>query len=81
MTILSLDEEGRIVESENEYVELKGVGPRHFELIKEEWEGEVYMAVAFQRTNEVRIYRVRGKVVEEVAHLAGLEGVTCVVWR
>ncbi|GAA5916394.1 lactonase family protein [Sporobolomyces salmoneus] len=101
LTILALDEEGKVVEGEEAktFKELGGVGPRHFELSsassqKEEGivkmedgettkgEGEkTYMAVAFQRTNEVVIYQVEGKEIEEVTRIGGIEGATCVIWK
>ncbi|GAA5963887.1 hypothetical protein JCM3765_004054 [Sporobolomyces pararoseus] len=93
MTILSLDEEGKIIEGEGgiSYKEFGAVGARHFKSsssspstgeVKMEVEGEkVYMAVAFQRTNEVVVYEVEGKELREVARVGGIEGATCVIWK
>lgn len=81
LTIFTLEDEGKIVEGETSYVELGGVGPRHFMLSPKSDEGVEYMAVAFQRTNEVVVYEVNGKDIKEVARVDGIEGATCVVWK
>ena len=97
MTILSLDDEGKIIEGEGgiSYQEFGAVGARHFmssftrsstggeggDVKMEVEEEKVYMAVAFQRTNEVVVYEVEGKEFKEVARVGGIEGATCVIWK
>lgn len=95
LTVLELDDDGKIVEGATSWKELGGVGPRHFKLsgtreaarVKREdddagaEEGKSYMAVAFQRTNEVAIFAVEGKELSEVARVGGIEGATCVLWN
>jgi len=95
LTIFSLDQDGKIIvpqgegEGEGEvttFKELGGVGPRHFMLsppttTAEAEEEKVFMAVAFQRSNEVVVYQVEGKQVNEIARVGGIEGATCVIWK
>ncbi|GAA5821850.1 hypothetical protein JCM10212_007042 [Sporobolomyces blumeae] len=83
MTVFGLNGEGLIDESEAVHVALGGRGPRHFMLSpqREGDEAGKYVAVAFQKTNEVAVFEVRGKELQEVARTGGLEGATCVVWR
>ncbi|GAA6025686.1 hypothetical protein JCM11491_005222 [Sporobolomyces phaffii] len=92
MTIFSLDGAGKVVveggnDTTTRFVELGGVGPRHFMSSPKATRGNdtdeegKYMAVAFQRTNEVVVYRVGGaEGLSEVARVGGIEGATAVVW-
>ncbi|GAA5927407.1 lactonase family protein [Sporobolomyces koalae] len=83
LTIFSLDGDGKIVEAETSHFALGGVGPRDFMSSPKSGDEEQgkYVAVAFQRTNEVVVYSVDGKNITEVTRVKGIEGATAVVWR
>ncbi|GAA5919442.1 hypothetical protein JCM1841_002394 [Sporobolomyces salmonicolor] len=84
LMIAELSADGIVVEGRTPtFVSLGGRGPRHFTFspkTEEDEEGK-YLAVAFQRTNEVVVYVVKGKGLAEVARVKGIKEPTCVVWR
>ncbi|GAA5823481.1 hypothetical protein JCM11251_000649 [Rhodosporidiobolus azoricus] len=83
LTIFELNAQGSVVEgAEPTYFALGGRGPRDFAFSPKKdgvAEGK-YLAVPLQRTNEVVVYEVDGKKLDEVARVKDIKEPTTIVW-